>query len=420
MNITKTSVSGPAACLLSTPKELQAAFLGCLGWATDVYIGAAWARPGWPIEELAARGVRVHAVVGLSFDMTVPDAIESLNGLGGDTWVRESTGPLFHPKLYLFRGEGRVEAIVGSANLTNAAFLSNSECGVRLALSKQEQRRWMSPWEGWRDEATRVTDRWLEQYRRTWRPPAQGPMKQMAEEEDLVGRRTVVNAPRVSSPEVLAASWPVYEAMLLRAAKRGEQNWLADDQKGYRAAIRELRPVAAGDLPPSGSREYRMLVGDKLADTAVDHGWLGHITGSGKAISKLGKHPLLRKELNAHLRGLRLTSMDDALANEQAARRVWERVCEEDGLSHGVATRLLALNRPERFFSVNARSVRGLAGALDVSMSSLQSWEGYSASLRRLWDSPWFKSPPPANRLSRELWDARVAIIDALVYQHKK
>ncbi|MBX3315762.1 MAG: phospholipase D family protein [Phycisphaeraceae bacterium] len=418
MSVTRVNARESATRLLSTPKDLQVAFLACLGWAEDVYIGTAWARPGWAILELAARHSRVHAVVGLSFQMTDPDALASLAAIGNDTWVSERDTPLFHSKFYLFRSRERTEAIVGSANLTNAAFLSNVECALHVKLSAQESRSWIEVWEGWRNDSTKVTAQWLASYRESWNPPTQGPLRKLADAEDLAGRGSVRNAPGIATPEILAASWPTYERILLRAAIRGTENWLADDQLGYRAALRELRQVASGPLPPAGSVEFQMIVGRKSKRTPVDHGWLGHFQGSGLAQSKLGQDAHLRRDLNALLRLLRGTSMRDDVANEQAAKRIWERVCQEHGLSHAVATRLLTLTRPERFFSVNGKSDRGVANAFDVSMSSLKSWDGYSKALRRLWSSPWFRSAPPSDPLSRELWDARVALIDALVYEH--
>lgn len=411
---------GRSTELQATPTDLCSAFLGCLEWATDVYIGVAWARSGWPIKELASRrSLKVHAVVGRSFDMTVPDAIEALYRLGNDTWVWDKSDPLFHPKLYLFHHAERVEAIIGSANLTNAAFLSNAECAVHLVLSLQEQGRWMNAWKSWRADATKVTDRWLAEYRKTWCPPSSGHLKKLAEHEDISNRRKVENSPSVSTPEVLAATWPVYESMLLHAAKRGEHNWLADDEKGYRAALRELRPVVAGDLPPAQSVEFSMLVGRKNKHSSIDYGWFGQLTGSGKALSGLASNKRLRRDLNAMLGELKMMNMSDDAGNEAIAKRIWERVCREDGLSVGVASRLLTLTRPERFFSVNGGSLNGLARALEVSKASMKTWEGYSDTLNRLWNSPWFRSAPPRARLSREMWDARVALIDVLVYQHK-
>jgi hypothetical protein len=49
----------------------------------------------------------------------------------------------------------------------------------------------------------------------------------------------------------------------------------------------------------------------------------------------------------------------------------------------------------------------------------LGTWDGYSACLRKLWEAPWFKSKKPSDTAQGELWDARVALIDAYVYERE-
>ena len=86
----------------------------------------------------------------------------------------------------------------------------------------------------------------------------------------------------------------------------------------------------------------------------------------------------------------------------------------------GSATRLLTVYRPDRFFSLNTASVTGIANLIGMRKSRLTTWEGYSEVLKRLWSTPWFQDSPPAKVGSRELWDARVALIDVFVYEPRK
>jgi hypothetical protein len=100
---------------------------------------------------------------------------------------------------------------------------------------------------------------------------------------------------------------------------------------------------------------------------------------------------------------------------------VFDYIVAQPGLSHGVATRVLALARPDRFMSVNRQSVDKLAAFFGVPVSDLKTWPGYERTLRLLWkDAEWFRSAEPADKQMARLWRARVAIIDALAYTPRK
>jgi len=101
--------------------------------ATDgcnVYIAVAFFTEISVIEELLAKGCRVRLVVRLGFP-THPDALNRLMSISG-VEIRYFTGHTFHPKVYIF---GDKAALVGSANLTRSAVLSNQEVVVSIDSS---------------------------------------------------------------------------------------------------------------------------------------------------------------------------------------------------------------------------------------------------------------------------------------------
>jgi hypothetical protein len=93
----------------------------------DVFIASAFFTDADVIRSLVAADCNVRLVVRLGFP-TNPYALERLMG-HPQIQVRFFTNPAFHPKLYIF---GDKEALVGSANLTNAALLSNQEVVVSI------------------------------------------------------------------------------------------------------------------------------------------------------------------------------------------------------------------------------------------------------------------------------------------------
>lgn len=127
----------------------------------------------------AVRGTTVLSstkwIVGLDDALTQPGAIEMLSSLN-DSEVRVAglryTGQRFHPKLFQFSesSTGKASLLVGSANLTKAAFNTNVEAGVTVTCSNAEeieraQLVWTRLWDGGKDLTTLLLDRYKEEYR---------------------------------------------------------------------------------------------------------------------------------------------------------------------------------------------------------------------------------------------------------------
>jgi hypothetical protein len=79
-----------------------------------------------------------------------------------------------------------------------------------------------------------------------------------------------------------------------------------------------------------------------------------------------------------------------------------------------LASRLLAMKRPDTFVCVNNENREGLVLAFRVSPS----WdpEGYWDLIERVRACTWWKAPPPPAGEEREVWKARAAFLDALFY----
>ena len=96
----------------------------------NVYIAVAFFTEANVVEDLLAKGCRTRLVVRLGFP-TNPDALQRLMGQAG-VEIRYFTGHAFHPKVYIF---GDKAALVGSANLTRSAILTNQEVVVSVDSS---------------------------------------------------------------------------------------------------------------------------------------------------------------------------------------------------------------------------------------------------------------------------------------------
>lgn len=130
----------------------------------NVYMAVAFFTEESVIDELLANGCRVRLVVRLGFP-TNPSALNNLMGRSG-VEIRYFTGHSFHPKIYIF---GDKAALVGSANLTRAAIMSNQEVVVSIDSSDIRFTELASLFSDYWNEAKVLDQRALDIYKASYR-----------------------------------------------------------------------------------------------------------------------------------------------------------------------------------------------------------------------------------------------------------
>ena len=116
-----------------TESQLQSRLQKNLKFANKIDIATAWATVGSALVALenAVRKakkseIRLRAIVGISGNATDPDALERLKKIG-QLRLADGSGRIFHPKVYIFRGQKKSVAWIGSANFTGGGFQKNEE-----------------------------------------------------------------------------------------------------------------------------------------------------------------------------------------------------------------------------------------------------------------------------------------------------
>ena len=137
-----------------------------------VDMAVAWATSGsaleWLEDAASRRGVSVPAIVGTYGNATDPDALERLEHIGKPRLVSER-GAMFHPKIYIFRGDQKSMAWIGSANFTRGGIEANEEA-VFETTRIDSVSRWFT--DRWR-ECGKLSPNAIADYRRRRRlnPP---------------------------------------------------------------------------------------------------------------------------------------------------------------------------------------------------------------------------------------------------------
>lgn len=125
-----------------TPGHQHAGQLSSLtgeSWMTDLLLSSAFANSAGVhavADALAPVAPQCRAFIGVRNGSTTAQALAALLRLGVvlygvDTAMRSR---IFHPKLYLAKGNARARAIIGSANLTHPGLFNNIEAGADIEL----------------------------------------------------------------------------------------------------------------------------------------------------------------------------------------------------------------------------------------------------------------------------------------------
>jgi hypothetical protein len=145
-----------------------------------------------------------HFVTSLDFGLTEPSALEFLANLPNSrVYIANSIivkkpsfmpTKAYHPKLYLFDALNVTGYVVGSANLTDSALITNTEL-VAVGKEVPGNSRWNDIWSDLLLDTTSLTNTLLREYRRKWIRPK---------------RRPVEPDPKPPSPRIRPTEKPVF------------------------------------------------------------------------------------------------------------------------------------------------------------------------------------------------------------------
>ena len=145
-----------------------------------------------------------HFVTSLDFGLTEPSALEFLSSLpasqvhiANPDVVNKAglmPGKAYHPKLYLFDSASTTGYVVGSANLTDSALITNTEI-VAVGKEAPANGRWNDVWDRLMLDTSPLTSTLLRAYQSRWVRPT---------------RRAVEPEPKPKPPLIRPSDKPVF------------------------------------------------------------------------------------------------------------------------------------------------------------------------------------------------------------------
>jgi hypothetical protein len=197
------------------------------------------------------------------------------------------------------------------------------------------------------------------------------------------------------------------------------------DFKKRMKLVREIQKMFArtasfADLSVAEWKGISGVLGDVESEEVgldgFDWGWFGSMGGAGTFAELIGQeNPVIAAALDAiPKRGEVIEAQftdyvrtfTGAFAGSSRTARL------------GPATRLLAMKRPDFFVCVNGGNRTNLAEALAFAPTTISLDNYWERVIVPIQQAPWFTAPRPAGR-DTELWDARVAMLDAIYYEPK-
>ncbi|KWT98123.1 hypothetical protein APY03_0794 [Variovorax sp. WDL1] len=351
-----------------------------------------------------------HLVVGTHGYVTAPSVIERFQEMPNFK-VMLPEGPLFHPKVYLFRSKEDWTAVVGSHNLTNRAFTTNIEASTLMrgnATDAGLQKLFAFVAQSW-GAGVDVTPEWLYSYQANHRRAKAAhdelarwvPVKKSKAEDDIPGPQDLawqefvarVKIENPNSDHTLEGRLQVLEQ--LGAMFRSKPTYAELDV--------DVRKRIAGTMG-----------GTQAKKDGHEWAWFGAMGASGSFSTTVINKP---EGLSRALDFIPQTGPVNLEHYELFREEFMGALSEDLRASGGIATgtRLLAMKRPDQFVCISRPNKKGIAEHFAVANNtSLDNyWERIVLRIR---SSPWWLAPEPTDPLEKRIWAGRAALLDAIYY----
>lgn len=391
--------------LITTNTELRKNLNRLIKKYPNISFAVAWASAGNEIFELLCKNQnRIHqAVIGTHFYQTHPDVLEAFIESNSVRFILQPKG-VFHPKVYIFWSENQWEVLLGSANLTNGALNMNSEAMILVSGGDDNQynlkeKVLSSIVSYWKDART-MNRETLTSYRALWKKQ-QPALRRLSGQ---YGESKKFKAPTDSS--VMTMTWDLF----LKTVQK-------DPHHGFEERCELLKLVRLAFEKAKHFSELELGLRKTIAGLPTDFnehwGWFGSMSGAGYFHQAVNNN-------NPYIS----SALDEIPLNGHITRDHYEAYLSEfikafpnGGHGIGVASRLLALKRPDYFVCFDSKNNRKLCEDFGIRKSGMDYNRYWEEIIERITDSVWWNTPRPNNATTATVWDGRTAMLDSIYYE---
>lgn len=390
--------------LISNGPELEKLISRLVSSHSQINFAVAWASSGTSaFEKIAQHRESVRSgVIGTHFYQTHPDVLDEFVGCKNIRFVLQPQG-IFHPKVYSFETDASWEILIGSANLTQGAFTKNSE--VMLHFTNEDA---ASPiWEqvkvlmsGYWEAGEVVTQETAASYRDLWKAQQPALRRVSANYGDSGKFKPPVHT------EIMSMPW----AKFFSAVKADPHHGFSERCDLLVLVQSAFRDTAEFSDMPLGVR--KTIAG--LPNDYNDHwAWFGSMRGAGYYHQAVNNNdPHISKALSQ-------IPLDGGVTERHYQSFIQEfvRAFPKGGDGVGVASRLLAMKRPDYFVCIDAKNRTELCKDFEITQFGMNYDRYWNEVICPIMDSVWWNTPVPANESQMRVWGGRAAMLDALFYR---
>lgn len=391
--------------LITTNSGLRTNLARLIKKYPNVAFAVAWASAGTDVfNELKKNRWNIHkAVIGTHFYQTHPDVLDVFVDSEKVRFMLQPKG-VFHPKVYLFWDKREWELLIGSANLTAGAMNQNSEVMTLISSTSSDaaplKDEIIALIDGYFSDARTVGAEDAAAYRALWQ-------KQQPVLHRLSGQygKDTNNKSPVDS-NVMAMTWEKFVAAVRNDPYHGFEN-RCDLLKLVRDAFGRIGQFQLMD------RGLRKTIAGLPNDVDSRWGWFGSMKGAGyyhQAVNDNSPH------LSQALDQIPLTGQVSR-QHYDAYLAEFLRAFPNGRHGIGIASRLLALKRPDYFVCIDSKNKQRLCQDFGIKQTGLDYERYWDEVIERITDSVWWNEPRPVNPVEAAVWDGRAAMLDAIFYE---
>lgn len=342
-------------------------------------------------------------IVGIHFYQTHPNFIETFLHNKNVKFILNPQG-IFHPKLYLFYNSiYDWEILMGSSNFTKEAFNKNTEANTIINCKDSNSTEFLQNAfklieDNWKISKP-FSDEELKNYRSFWKKQR----LKIKSLSGLYGSQEIAKQPSFKN-SVINMTW---DEFIAGVRKEGSHHLnirlnVINNAKNLFNSVVHFHEL--------GLNERKFIAGAK-SDFAANSGYFGSMVGRGDFI-----HEIINN--NKYIS----YALDQIPAYGQITRAHYDKFIFyfSNLFSNnyiGVASRLLAMKRPDVFYCLTSKNQKRFCKDFNISKSEID-YKGYwEHVIERIFDSEWWLNPTITSKQEQKICNARAAFLDAIYYE---